>query len=169
MMRRFFFWIRDTLLNLRFVQGAILCWGVYMLGSLVWWNSRSILYVFGASVEFSSFTFLFPACAVIPYALRYRENRRSGMDKMILQRCNVGQYLGEMLLKTAISGYLVMTIGSCIFLMSIPFFFPDAVLAYGVSDGIIWPYMEDLAQGESWYAYFGVYMMLLGISGAFSA
>lgn len=166
-MRRGFLWMKDSVLHLRFVQGVVCCWGVYMLGTLVWWHSRSVLYVFGAAVEYSSFTFLFPACAVLPYALRYRENRKSGMDRMILQRCTVRHYLTDMLLKTAASGFLAMAGGGILFLHTIPLFFPDAVLAYEVSDGIIWPYMEDIARCENWAAYFSAYFALMGIAGAF--
>lgn len=137
-----------------------------MLGVMSWWYGTSILYLFGASTNFSSFTFLFPLCAVAPYSLCYLENKKNHMDYLILQRCSSRQYLNSLFVTTALSGFLVMVFGTALFLATLPLFFPNAVLSYAESSGIIWPYMEDIAQKELWISYFGMFAILLGIAGA---
>lgn len=160
-------WIRDGILQSSFLIGIAMSLGIYMLGALPWWNSESVLCIFGASTEFSSFTFLFPIVAAIPYALRYRINRKSHFDDMILQRCSIKYYMIDMIAKTAISGFFVMAIGTFVFAWFISFALPYTSLFNDVDSGIIWPYMESIASKENWILYFGVYSLLSGISGIF--
>lgn len=159
--------LKETFLTLRFAEGALLCCGIYVLGDLVWWGAKSFLYVFGASTLFSSFIYLFPVCAAFPYALRYRENRKNHLDYMILQRCSVFRYLNTLFVRTAVSGFAVMAAGTLLFLGLIPVCFPHAVLSYELEEGIIMPFLETVAQAENWFAYFGFYTLLIGISGVF--
>ena len=161
--------LKETFLTLRFAEGALLCCGIYVLGDLVWWGAKSFLYVFGASTLFSSFIYLFPVCAAFPYALRYRENRKNHLDYMILQRCSVSRYLNTLFVRTAVSGFAVMAAGTLLFLGLIPVCFPHAVLSYELEEigGLIMPFLETVAQAENWFAYFGFYTLLIGISGVF--
>lgn len=161
--------LKETFLTLRFAEGALLCCGIYVLGDLVWWGAKSFLYVFGASTLFSSFIYLFPVCAAFPYALRYRENRKNHLDYMILQRCSVFRYLNTLFVRTAVSGFAVMAVGTLLFLGLIPVCFPHAVLSYELEEigGLIMPFLETVAQAENWFAYFGFYTLLIGISGVF--
>ena len=161
--------LKETFLTLRFAEGALLCCGIYVLGDLVWWGAESFLYVFGASTLFSSFIYLFPVCAAFPYALRYRENRKNHLDYMILQRCSVFRYLNTLFVRTAVSGFAVMAAGTLLFLGLIPVCFPHAVLSYELEEigGLIMPFLETVAQAENWFAYFGFYTLLIGISGVF--
>lgn len=161
--------LKETFLTLRFAEGALLCCGIYVLGDLVWWGAESFLYVFGASTLFSSFIYLFPVCAAFPYALRYRENRKNHLDYMILQRCSVFRYLNTLFVRTAVSGFAVMAAGTLLFLGLIPVCFPHAVLSYELEEigGLIMPFLETVAQTENWFAYFGFYTLLIGISGVF--
>lgn len=161
--------LKETFLTLRFAEGALLCCGIYVLGDLVWWGAKSFLYVFGASTLFSSFIYLFPVCAAFPYALRYRENRKNHLDYMILQRCSVSRYLNTLFVRTAVSGFAVMAAGTLLFLGLIPVCFPHAVLSYELEEigGLIMPFLETVAHAENWFAYFGFYTLLIGISGVF--
>ena len=168
MKHRIFTFLKESLLTLRFLEGTMLCCGIYFLGVLVWWHHNSFLYVFGAATTFSSFTFLFPICAALPYALRYRENRKSHLDAMILQRCSVRRYLNTMFMRTAVSGFAAMALGTVLFICLIPVFFPNAVISYEMEEGgIIIPYMRGIAKAGNWPAYFGFYVVLMGISGVF--
>ena len=140
--------LKETFLTLRFAEGALLCCGIYVLGDLVWGGAESFLYVFGASTLFSSFIYL---------------------DYMILQRCSVFRYLNTLFVRTAVSGFAVMAAGTLLFLGLIPVCFPHAVLSYELEEigGLIMPFMETVAQAENWFAYFGFYTLLIGISGVF--
>lgn len=161
--------LKAWIFNPRFLQGALLCWGCYILGVLPWWYSRSYDYVFAASRELNSFAFLFVICPAVPYALRYREYRKSHMDEMILQRCSARQYVNAMFAGTAVSGFAAMVVGTVIFLISIHFLIPTAVLAYDPLESFVYPYMEDAAQSGNWALYFGFFTLLLSIAGVFWA
>ena len=168
MKHRVFVFLKEALLTARFLEGAMLCCDIYFLGVSVWLHQSSFLYVFGAATTFSSFTFLFPICAGLPYALRYMENRKSHLDDMILQRCSVRRYLNTMFMRTAVSGFAVMALGTVLFICLIPVFFPDAVISYEMEEyGIIIPYMRGIARAGNWLVYFGFYVVLMGISGIF--
>ncbi len=167
--QRIWMFLRAWIFNFRFLQGALLCWGCYILGMLPWWYSRSYDYVFAAARELNSFAFLFVICPAIPYALRYREYRKCHMDEMILQRCSVRRYLGTMFAGTAVSGFAAMTMGTAIFLISIHILIPTAVLAYDPMESFVYPYMEDIAQNGNWFLYFGFFSLLISIAGAFWA
>ena len=60
-----------------------------------------------------------------------------------------------------------MAAGTLLFLGLIPVCFPHAVLSYELEEGIIMPFLETVAQAENWFAYFGFYTLLIGISGVF--
>lgn len=66
-----------------------------------------------------------------------------------------------------VSGFAVMAAGTLLFLGLIPVCFPHAVLSYELEEGIIMPFLETVAQAENWFAYFGFYTLLIGISGVF--
>ena len=88
---------------------------------------------------------------------------------MILQRCSVFRYLNTLFVRTAVSGFAVMAVGTLLFLGLIPVCFPHAVLSYELEEigGLIMPFLETVAQAENWFAYFGFYTLLIGISGVF--
>lgn len=168
MKHRVYVFLRETLWTARFLFGAALCCGIYLLGALVWLHDDSFLYVFSASTWFSSFTPLFPICAALPYALTYRQYRKSRMDDYILQRCSAKKYLSTLFMRSAFSGFAVMSAGTLLFICAIPVLFPQAVISYEKEkNGIILPYMLGIAQAGNWFAYFGFYGILMGIAGAF--
>lgn len=167
MVRKVKRWICEVFVNKIFFEGILLCYIVYMIGTLGWGNSRSILYLFGASTNFSSFTFLFPIGASISHALRFQERKRSHVELMVFQRCDAYCYIIEEGIKAIMSGFGVMLCGTLLFVFTLPLIFPNALLAYEINDGIIWPYIEYIARSEKWLQYFGVYAILLGISGTF--
>lgn len=171
LLRRTYGSLRSSILNIRFLQGILLSCIIYIFGALPWLYSTSYVYVFVVSREFSSFIFLLPVCAAFPCALQYRENRKSRMDAMILQRCTPRRYLNGLFIRAGISGFLVMAAGVLAYLAVIPLIFPDAVISYEaeIGTGIILPYLEGFAQKGQWGAYFGIYMLLAGIAGTFWA
>ena len=161
-------WLKDIVFNRRFALGMALCWGIYMLGAMVWWMDDSLLYIFGAAELFNSFVFVFPICAVIPYALRFSENRKSHLDYMILQRCSAWQYINQTFIRTAISGFLVMAAGRSLFLLTMPCFFPNALLSYEIENSsIIMPYLDGIARQGNWIGYFSYYILSASIPGVF--
>ena len=148
--------LKETFPTLRFAEGALLCCGIYVLGDLVWWGAKSFLYVFGASTLFSSFIYLFPVCAAFPTPPRYRENRKNHLDYMIFAAVLGFQVFEHPeFVRTAVSGFAVMAVGTLLFLGLIPVCFPHAVLSYELEEigGLIMPFLETVAQAENWFAY----------------
>lgn len=60
-----------------------------------------------------------------------------------------------------------MVAGTLVFLLFLLLFFPNPTLSYEAGEGILYPYMEEIARKENWALYFFVYAFLPGISGVF--
>lgn len=140
---------------------------IYRLGILGWYTEYNLIYVFMSSLVYSTFTFLFPLCAVLPYGLSYLEDRRQRMWSLLCTRCTAGAYLNARFLAVALSGFLSICLGTLLYAALLPVLFPYGIYDRSTGMGTIFLYMLEAVRQGNWVYFFGFYGVLHGLAGAF--